>query len=322
VHDERIGCVDQVKHTTSDVNDLSCLTPSHSFANVQPSPSDYGSLGDTMDPTTLWPASMDNPNMHNEQPPMPDQQPPLYGHQSPIHSQRPSIHSHHQSSQSTLQPSNQLPAQKSSVNPNNNGNSPFHLAPRPTLTAPPRSSSTLPSTTSHNRTSSSQASTPSSTTSASIASPHESDKTRRARYAANQRHSKAQKARHDSAQNETPNEADARAAERKQRHREKNKVAAAKCRSRQRKQVQTIQEKGARLGEKNAELKAMIQELRGELNELRSMALGHQECNCHVARYNHGQAERVVAEYRETCLTNSFGGFGGLHEQRSFAQVQ
>ena len=105
-----------------------------------------------------------------------------------------------------------------------------------------------------------------------------------------------------------------RAAERRQRHREKNKVAAAKCRSRQRKQVQTIQEKGVRLGEKNVQFKTMIQELRGELNGLRSMALDHQHCNCSVARYNHDQAERVVAEYRSSCLGQGFGGLQQVPE--------
>jgi hypothetical protein len=278
-----------------------------------------------MDPTTLWPASMENPDMHNQQPPMPKQQRPSYSQHSPVHGQQSPMHNQRSamgSQQQPLQPI--LPTYDkvlSGRSPLNNS-SPFHLAPRPSIPAPPRSSSTLPSTTSHNQASFSQASTPRSTISAEIACPGESDKTRRARYAANQRHSKAQKARHDSAQNETPNEADNHAAERKQRHREKNKVAAAKCRLRQRKQVQTIQEKCARLGEKNAELKAMVQELRGELNELRSLALGHQECNCHVARYNHGQAERVVAEYRESCLGYTFGGMGGLAEQRGSAQVQ
>jgi hypothetical protein len=264
-----------------------------------------------MDPTILWPASMDNPNLHDQQPPMPRLQPSTHSQSSPIHS-------HHLPMLPALPPYDQLSTPKSPL-----GSTPFTLAPRPTTTLPQISSSTLPTpgSTSHARLSSSQSSTPSNDSAISI-SPTESDKTRRARYAANQRHSKASKARHDSAQNETPTEADSRAAERKQRHREKNKVAAAKCRSRQRKQVQTIQEKGARLGEKNAELKAMIQELRGELNELRSMALGHQECNCHVARYNRGQAERVVAEYRESCLGSSFGGFGGMAEQRGFAQVQ
>jgi hypothetical protein len=265
-----------------------------------------------MDPTTLWPASMDNPNMHDQLPPMHLQMPPMRNQQSPIHS-------HQLPMPSALPPYDQLPTRTtpfSSIGP-------FPLAskPNPNTTAPRKSPTTLPTPTSQGHPPSSQASTPSSS-SAPSTSPTESDKTRRARYAANQRHSKAQKARQDSAQNETPTETDTRAAERKQRHREKNKVAAAKCRSRQRKQVQTIQEKGARLGEKNAELKAMIQELRRELNELRSLALEHQTCNCHVARYNQGQAERVVAEYRESCLGHSFGGFAGMPEMRSFAQVQ
>jgi hypothetical protein len=147
-------------------------------------------------------------------------------------------------------------------------------------------------------------------------SPSESEKTRRARYAANQRHSKAQKARKDSHHAGTISGADTLDQEHKKRHREKNKAAAAKCRSRQRKQVQTIQEKGSRLGEKNAELKVMIQELRGELNGLRSMALDHQQCSCHVARYNLTQADRVVAEYRLSCFGQQFGGFEQLPQQQ------
>ena len=145
-------------------------------------------------------------------------------------------------------------------------------------------------------------------------SPEESEKTRRARYAANQRHSKAQKARKDSHHTEKDETAAENLAQkRKERHREKNKIAAAKCRSRQRKQVQTIQDKGSRLAEKNAELKAMIQELRGELNGLRSIALEHQECNCHVTRYNQSQAERVVAEYRSSCVAQQLGSFEQPH---------
>lgn len=145
-------------------------------------------------------------------------------------------------------------------------------------------------------------------------SPEESDKTRRARYAANQRHSKAQKARKDSHHaDDSKDGAQDLAQKRKERHREKNKIAAAKCRSRQRKQVQTIQDKGSRLAEKNAELKAMIQELRGELNGLRSIALEHQECNCHVTRYNQSQAERVVAEYRSSCVAQRLGSFEQPH---------
>lgn len=65
----------------------------------------------------------------------------------------------------------------------------------------------------------------------------------------------------------------------------------------------------------------MIQELKRELNELRAMALDHQACNCSVARYNHGQAERVVAEYRNSCMNHSFGGFGRLSPQQQHQQM-
>jgi hypothetical protein len=62
----------------------------------------------------------------------------------------------------------------------------------------------------------------------------------------------------------------------------------------------------------------MIQESRGELNDLRSMALDHQQCNCHVAKYNDRQAEWVVAEwvvaewvvaeYQSSCSGHRLGG--------------
>jgi hypothetical protein len=73
--------------------------------------------------------------------------------------------------------------------------------------------------------------------------------------------------------------------------------------------------------EKNLQLKTMIQELRGELNSLRSMALDHQQCACPVARYNHDQAERVVAEYRSASLGQELGGLGRSPEQRGFSAV-
>lgn len=128
--------------------------------------------------------------------------------------------------------------------------------------------------------------------------PVESEVTRRARYAANQRHNKARQASKDSSKNEGASEADDRAAERKQLHREKNRIAAAKCRSRQREQMRMIREKEKRLGEKNIELKNMIEELRRELNRLKSRALDHEQCNCDVTRYNYDQAEGIAAYYR------------------------
>jgi hypothetical protein len=172
-------------------------------------------------------------------------------------------------------------------------------------------SSTPSSMTLNQRTLSNQTSTPTGTRNDSVVAtqPGESEKTRRARYAANQRHKKAQQTRKNSHQRGSTSEASDHAVERKQGHREKNKVAAAKCRTRQRKQVQTIQESSIQLGEKNLKLKTLIQELRGQLNSLRSMALDHRQCNCHVASYNHLQAERVVAKYRSTRLLPEVGGF-------------
>jgi hypothetical protein len=145
----------------------------------------------------------------------------------------------------------------------------------------------------------------------------ESDSTCRARYAANQRHQKARKLRQEARESSSDTNSSTgsdnnttqtltKAEEKKRNLREKNKVAAAKCRQRQRKQAETIRAKGSRLSETNAQLKSYVQELRGELNALRSLALGHGECDERLARYNQVQAERVMREYYSAC-----GGLAG-----------
>jgi hypothetical protein len=63
----------------------------------------------------------------------------------------------------------------------------------------------------------------------------ESASASRARCGANQRHSRALNAKRDSKQTSSANEADMKVEEKKQRLRENNKAAAAKCRQRQRK---------------------------------------------------------------------------------------
>ena len=244
-----------------------------------PIPPECDTFGNTMNPATIWPASLD----------VPDASPQL------------------RSTQGFPQAYSGLPTRESPLS-----SSSFELAPRPSSVERPLSSSTMTGTIASRRSVSLKSSTPPSNASDTgiTSSPGESDKTRRARYAANQRHSKARKARKDSHHDDNGvSGADELAQKRKERHREKNKIAAAKCRSRQRKQVQTIQEKSTRLAEKNVELKTVIQELRGELNGLRSIALGHQHCNCYVTRYNESQAERVVAEYRSYCNSQHLGSF-------------
>jgi SMC interacting uncharacterized protein involved in chromosome segregation len=144
----------------------------------------------------------------------------------------------------------------------------------------------------------------------------ESEPILRARHAANQRHRKAQKNRNGSHLHGSTNEADTEVAEKKQRLREKNKVAAAKCRLRKGKQAETMQAKGADLSKTNAQLKSCLQELRRELNGLRASALGHADCDP-VDRYNQNQAKRVIAEFYSSCGgirgTSMTGDLAGLH---------
>jgi hypothetical protein len=134
----------------------------------------------------------------------------------------------------------------------------------------------------------------------------ESETTHRARYAAHQRHVKArdfQKANNNTinSNSHTP-PATTQGTERKKHIlRERNKVAAAKCRQRQRRQSENFRAKSGRLSETNAQLKSYIQELRGELNGLRAVSLGHGECDERLARYNQVQAERVMRDYHSAC---------------------
>jgi hypothetical protein len=134
----------------------------------------------------------------------------------------------------------------------------------------------------------------------------ESESTHRARHAANQRHSKACNSQRADHKIGDANEANTQADGKKQRLREKNKVAAAKCRQRQQKQAEKVRVKVRGLSETNAQLKSYAQELRQELNGLRVCALGHADCDYKLARYNQGQVERLAAEYYSSC-----GGHSG-----------
>jgi hypothetical protein len=129
----------------------------------------------------------------------------------------------------------------------------------------------------------------------------ESGPTRRARHVATRQHGKDREPSRIGYRNSSANEADTQATEKKQRLRQANKVAAAKCRVRQKKQTQTIQAKHERLSETSARLKSYVQELRSELNGLRACALGHAGCDCPVAQYNQDRAKRVAVEYYSFC---------------------
>jgi len=122
------------------------------------------------------------------------------------------------------------------------------------------------------------------------------DKSERARNAANQRHAKSKKARKDSrASQPSPVSDDVDGDEdKKERYREKNRLAAAKCRAKKKDNIEDIEDRHRNLIALNNVLKKQVQELRGELTGLRTHALDHQDCNCQISKYNVNQARRVA----------------------------
>lgn len=141
-----------------------------------------------------------------------------------------------------------------------------------------------------------------------------SKKSTPARHSVNRTHSKAKAARKDSHQDHDGAKAGSASPptpeSKMQRLRERNKVAAANCRSRQRKQVQAIELKCNRLGTANKELKRQVRELTGELNRLRAFALQHHSCSCPVTCYNFNQARRLAANLQ------AFGRTGAETQQK------
>lgn len=136
-----------------------------------------------------------------------------------------------------------------------------------------------------------------------------SDKSERARNAANQRHAKSKKARKDSRMSQSsPVSDDDGNKHRKERYREKNRFAAAKCRAKKKENIETIEDRHRNLRPLNNVLKKQVQELRGELTGLRTHALDHQDCNCPISKYNVNQARRV-AMYVDTAESPTFPGY-------------
>lgn len=139
------------------------------------------------------------------------------------------------------------------------------------------------------------------------------DKSERARNAANQRHAKTKKMRKDS-QESNPVDSDDEEGEggdKKEKYREKNKLAAAKCRAKKKEYIGDIEVKHRKLGAMNSTLKKQVQDLRGELTGLRTHALNHQDCNCQISRYNINQAKRVTLGAEVPSPSMGFHGGGG-----------
>lgn len=120
-------------------------------------------------------------------------------------------------------------------------------------------------------------------------------KSQQARNAANQRHSRSKRKKDSPQGNDGVVAVDTNAAECwAQKLREKNKLAATKCRYKKKKQIESIEAQCNHLSVVNAGLKKQLHELRDGLARLRIHALDHQSCNCGVAWYNANQAKKLA----------------------------
>lgn len=122
------------------------------------------------------------------------------------------------------------------------------------------------------------------------------DRSERARNAANQRHTKTRQLRKDNQQSVSESMRDKQGDEEggRAKYREKNKLAAAKCRTKRNKSIRAINVRFRNFSAINLDLQAQAQELRDELIGLRTQALNHQNCNCQIARYNVNQAQKIA----------------------------
>lgn len=98
----------------------------------------------------------------------------------------------------------------------------------------------------------------------------------------------------------------------KEKYREKNRLAAAKCRAKKKENIEDIEVKHRKLSALNSSLRKQIQDLRGELMGLRTHALGHQDCNCQISRYNTNRAKRVALGAEASSTSMGFHGDGGF----------
>lgn len=125
------------------------------------------------------------------------------------------------------------------------------------------------------------------------------NRTQRARNAANTRHSKSKAARRDNTQDTASEGADDVQGQGKSTNvqREKNRLAAAKCRAKKKATSEDMQENHREGSKKNSYLHREVRELRDQKAFLRNSLLQHEPgiCQCHaIHRYNFNQAQQLA----------------------------
>lgn len=140
-------------------------------------------------------------------------------------------------------------------------------------------------------------------------------KSERARNAANKRHEASRKKSKEWLDNpdQLASSEDGDAEGQRQKYREKNRLAAAKCRAKKKENNDGLEESARDMSKLNTALKQEVQAIRQELTTLRTYCLAHQpggDCKCRkIHQYNHNRAQAMATEhpYRNMSLSPSFG---------------
>ncbi|KAF2767711.1 hypothetical protein EJ03DRAFT_375866 [Teratosphaeria nubilosa] len=128
--------------------------------------------------------------------------------------------------------------------------------------------------------------------------PAKMDKSQRARNAAVSRHSKAKMQRALNAESMVES-GSPEVEDKKERYREKNRQAAAKCRQKKKENTDDLESKHRTLSAQNSFLRNEVRQLRDQLVELRLQALPHHDsdprCKCTgLHHFNRAQAKRLT----------------------------
>jgi hypothetical protein len=137
------------------------------------------------------------------------------------------------------------------------------------------------------------------------------DKSQCARNAANVRHAKTKRLREEGmGSNSAENDGvKSRFGDKKEKFREKNRLAAARCCSKKKRNTEDVVMKHRELHIINSMLKKQVQDLRSELTDVRTRALNHRDCNCLITQYHINQA-RTFALVEAPTLSVGFYGSG------------
>nr|POF13901.1 isoform 2 of cyclic amp-dependent transcription factor atf-7 [Quercus suber] len=129
------------------------------------------------------------------------------------------------------------------------------------------------------------------------------EKSERARNAANHRHSKKERPDSQDGTGERSDEDEGPGGEKKERYREKNRQAAAKCRDKKKKNTEELDKKYKVVAAENAARKQEVRMLRDEFCRIRELALQHAPDQCICSSLHAFNMQQAVKEASQMART-------------------